>query len=78
MDKSRKLKHDMENATVAISRLTSSMQKPLARIFDFVESQSKPVVSERELVILKQSMQVLSKEADKLRDLFSLANINAK
>lgn len=72
------IKHDIVNGIVTIKCLASSMQPVMSCIFEYIEDQKVAVVSSRELEILKESLQMLEQEADKLLKLINILSSNGK
>jgi len=61
------LKHDIENASVTITRLTKAINPALLKMTQYIRvNQAFDVVNEKQLEILERSMVAIAEEANKI------------
>lgn len=64
------LKHDIENSSVTITRLSKSIAPAIQQMVDFIKSErAYHIVNDKQLKIIERAMYTISEEAEHLTSL---------
>jgi hypothetical protein len=76
MEENKQMQHDFKNSLVVIKRLSKAIHPIVSKMSAYcIENKMENIASMRQLAIVKDSLLEISKEAEKLLEMYANQNI---